>query len=56
MLHLEVVRTLETKYTGHYRLVPSLSCSWTNIVLTAYGEAAMYRRRGNEGSGLVRVV
>jgi hypothetical protein len=35
--------------------VPSLSCSWTNAALTAHGEAAMYRRRGNEGSGLVRV-
>jgi hypothetical protein len=35
--------------------VPSLSYSWTNAALTAHGEATMYRRRGSEGSRLVRV-
>jgi hypothetical protein len=35
--------------------VPSLSYSWINAALTTHGEAAMYSRRGNEGSGLARV-
>jgi hypothetical protein len=35
--------------------MPSLSCSWTNVALTAHGEAATYSRRGSKGSGLVRV-
>jgi hypothetical protein len=55
MLHLEAVRTSETQYTGHCRVVPSLSCSWTNAALTAHGEAAMYSSKGSKGSGLARV-
>jgi hypothetical protein len=55
MLHFELVITLETKYTGHWLVLPSLVFSWTNAALTALGEAAMYNSRGSSGSGLVNV-
>jgi hypothetical protein len=55
LLHFELVRTSETKYTGHWSVLPSLVFSWTNVALTALGEAAMYSNRGSFGSGLVNV-
>ena len=55
MLHLELVSTSETKYTGHWWVLPSLVFSWTMAALTALGEAAMYSSRGSSGSGLVNV-
>jgi hypothetical protein len=36
-------------------VLPSFAFSWTNVALTALGEAAMYSSRGSAGSGLVNV-
>jgi hypothetical protein len=41
MLHLKVVSTLETKYIGHWWVLPSLRISWTKAVLTSLGEDVM---------------
>jgi hypothetical protein len=41
MLHLEAVSTPETKYTGHWWILPSLHLSCTKVALTVLGDAAI---------------
>jgi hypothetical protein len=56
MLHLELVRTSETKYTRYYCSLPSLDLSCTRAALTALYEATTYSNSGEAGFGLIRVV
>jgi hypothetical protein len=41
ILHLEAVSTLETEYTGHWWVLPSLVLSWTKAALAMLGDDAM---------------
>jgi hypothetical protein len=56
ILHLELLRTSETKYTGCCYSFPSLAFSYTKAALTALWDAPTYKSRAEAGSRLVKVI
>jgi hypothetical protein len=56
MLHLELVSTTETKYTGHCGVLPSLHLSCTRAALTTFGDAAIRGGRSGYPKILGRVI